>query len=64
MKLQDKYKDFILNKIKVSQAENIVFTLLHDLKNRRGMRQAWEILSEEKQEEVVRHWVELIKEKV
>jgi hypothetical protein len=61
MTLKNKYYDYVLKGKKVSKAERIVFSLLHDFTDRRGLRQAWEQIDEDIQEEMIAEWIRLTK---
>ena len=42
------------------RAKNIVAALLEDLTDRRGLRQAWDSIDEDVQEEIIEEWVEIV----
>jgi len=64
MLLKDEYYDYILKKKVVSQAKNILFDLVHDFTDRRGLRQEWEQIDEDIQEEILNKWLIIIEKRL
>ena len=62
--LIDKYFDHISDGTKVSKEEEIVFGILSDFTDRRGLRQEWEQIDDDIQEEMIETWIEIVKDKL
>ena len=63
-KLIDKYYDHILNGKLVTIEKEIVFAILHDFTDRRGLRQEWEQIEEDIKEEMIQTWIDIVKSKL
>ena len=63
-KLMEKYYDYILDEKSVTIEEEIVFAILHDFTDRRGLRQEWEGIDEEIREEIIETWINIVKSKL
>jgi hypothetical protein len=61
MTIKDKYYDYVLMGKKVSLPEEIIFAIVHDFSDRRGLRQEWEQLGEDKQCEIMDTWIGKVK---
>lgn len=66
MPLKDDYYNFILQgtgpdypPVNEPIERRIVFRLLEDLTDRRGLRQQWEQIDDDIQEEIIQRWIEL-----
>ncbi len=64
MTIKEKYYDHTLNGQSVNLSEEIAFAILHDMKDRRGFRQAWDSVDEDIQCEILNEWVKLAEEKL
>jgi hypothetical protein len=62
--LKEKYYDHILKGAKVSKEEEIVFGILSDFTDRRGLRQEWEQIDDDIQEEMIETWIDIVKNKL
>jgi len=60
-KIFQKYYRHILDGAIVSKEESIVFSILEDFTDRRGLRQAWEEINEDIQEEILKEWIKIVK---
>ena len=60
-KLFKKYYRYILDGDIPAKEEQIVFSILHDFTDRRGLKQAWNQIEEDIQEEIIEDWVKLTK---
>jgi hypothetical protein len=63
-KLIDKYYDYILNGKLVTIEKQIVFAILNDFTDRRGLRQEWENIDEDIKEEMIQTWIDIVKFKL
>jgi hypothetical protein len=62
--LKDRYYNYVLrekSKGEFKQEEIIAFLILQDFTDRRGLRQEWEQIDDDIQNEIIRTWVEIIK---
>lgn len=60
-KFEDEYYDLVLNKVKTeSVAKNIVFKIIEDLTDRRGLEQQFNNFDDDIQEEIVSKWIEIV----
>lgn len=64
--LHDEYYDFVLQGsgpdyplLDVALAKRITYRILQDMRNRRGLRQQWEQIDEDVQEEIIAAWIDL-----
>ena len=62
MSLKDEYHAYILDGKKVSKSKQILFKILHDFTDRRGLRQGWEQIDDDIQEEILETWLKMIEE--
>jgi len=60
-KIFKKYYRYILDGVIPSKEEEIVFSILHDFTDRKGLRQEWEKIDEDTQEEIIEDWIKLTK---
>jgi len=65
--LKDEYYNFILQgsgpdypPITIPLERRIAYQILHDMTDRRGLRQQWEQIDEDIQEEIIARWIELV----
>lgn len=63
MTLKDRYYEYTLNKLGVTTAEAIVFDIVSDLTDRRGLRQEWDNIDDDIQEEIIQKWVNIVEHK-
>jgi len=56
----DKYHDFVLDKKLVTKAEEIVYSLICDLTDRRGLKQEFWAIDADVQEELVDTWIGIV----
>ena len=59
-KYGDSYYDHVLNKKKTEGNLGKVFDIIHDLNDRRGLRQEWEEIDDDIQEEIIEKWLEIL----
>lgn len=64
MTTKDKYYNYILNKQVYSKEEEIVFELVSDFTDRRGLRQEWEEIDQDIQSEIIDKWISIVKAKL
>lgn len=65
MSLYDKYYDYVLHKKpKTTKAEEIVFDIMRDFTDRRGLRQEWEQIDDDIKEEIIEKWITLVNKKL
>jgi hypothetical protein len=64
LKFKEKYYDYVLEDFKVSKEEEIIFSILQDFTNRRGLRQQWEEIDDNIQEEIIENWINIVKNKL
>lgn len=58
-KFEEQYYKHISGEEKAEGAYAIVFDILEDLKDRRGLRQSFEWIDDETQDEIVETWISL-----
>jgi hypothetical protein len=63
MPLKDEYYGYILEKKEVSESKQILFEIVHDFTDRRGLRQSWEG-DNDIQEEILETWLKIIEKVV
>jgi len=66
MSIKEKYYDYVLHRLKdseVTNEEEIVFSILSDMTDRRNLRQAWESIDEDIQCEIIDEWIKIVKRK-
>lgn len=56
----DKYYDHVLDKNKTSGSLGKVFDIITDLTDRRGLRQEWESIDADIQDEIINNWKTII----
>lgn len=64
MKSIDKYYEYILKNKRFSKEEEIVFEIMKDFTDRRGLKQEWSQIDEDIQEEIIQTWIKIIKLKL
>jgi len=64
MSLLEKYYDYILNDVPASKSEEIVFEIMKDFTDRRGLRQEWDNIDDDIQEEIIETWINKIEDKI
>ena len=61
MKLKEEYYDHVLDKVPAdTKAKKILFEIVADFTDRRGLRQEWEQIDEDIQEEILQTWLQII----
>lgn len=55
--IEEKYYDYVLNGIEVSKAEAIVFKIIQDLTDRRGLKQEFNSIDDDIKEEIFNKWI-------
>lgn len=63
----DKYYEFIgeeKNKNEFSISEKIVFEIVKDFTNRRGLRQEWEYIDDDIQKEIIKEWISIVEKNI
>jgi hypothetical protein len=64
-KLQDRYySDYILKENPTTLEEEIVFAIIEDFTDRRGLRQEWECIGNDIKEEILETWISIVKDKL
>jgi len=64
-KYSDKYYSFVLDKgIELTTEEKIVFSIINDFTDRRGLRQEWEQIDNDIQEEIIEEWINIVKKQL
>lgn len=63
MKLQNEYDIYVLDEVKERPptAKRIMFDLIADFTDRRGLRQGWEQIDDDIKEEILSAWLGIIK---
>lgn len=61
MTLKEEYYNHVLKKPANDRNKRILFDLVADFTDRRGLRQEWEQIDEDVQEEIFRTWLRIIK---
>lgn len=56
-KLYEEYYDYILKEKRVSKSKEIVFSIIHDLTDRRGIGNEFEQIDEDIKEELIGTWI-------
>ncbi len=62
MSLKDEYYGYILDKKEVSKPKEILFKIVQDFTDRRGLRQGWESIDNDIQEEILQTWLKIIED--
>lgn len=60
MALKDEYYDYVLHKTPTSPAKTILFDIVSDFTDRRGLRQEWDQIDYPTQEEILETWLGII----
>ena len=60
--LKDKYYNHILEGESCSKEEEIVFKILSDFTNRRGLSGEWDQIDDDIQEEIIETWIDNTRE--
>lgn len=63
-KIFQRYYRYILDGALTSKEEEIVFLILEDLTDRRGLRQSWEQIDDDTQAKILNTWKKIVKEKL
>lgn len=65
-KYSDKYYSLILdkNEEELTLEEKIVFRIISDFTDRRGLRQEWENIDDDIQEEIIETWINIVKKEL
>lgn len=65
-KYSDKYYSLILdkNEEELTLEEKIVFRIIRDFTDRRGLRQEWENIDDDIQEEIIETWINIVKKEL
>lgn len=61
-KHHDAYYDHVLGKQKVTGTIAKVYDIIHDISDRRGLRQEWEQIDGDIQDDIIDAWINIIKE--
>ncbi len=65
MTLKEKYYDYVLDgKNDIPKEEQIVFEILSDFTDRRGLGQEWDNIDDDIQEEIIQEWIDIVKSKM
>lgn len=65
--LREAYYDFVLGDVSVDAvplARRIAYRILADMTDRRGLRQQWEQIDDDIQEEIIAAWIRLAEEEI
>ena len=57
--LEDEYYKHILEGISFGTIKNIVFSLLHDITDRRGFSGQWDQIDDDVREETIQTWIDI-----
>ena len=61
MTIKEKYYEYVAGFKTFTPEEDIVFSIIEDMSDRRGFRQAWDDVDEEIQEEIMETWIKKVK---
>ena len=65
MNLIEKYYKYAGGeKPSITKSEEIIFDIIDDLTDRRGLRQEWEDIDDEVKEEIIKTWIDLVDKKI
>jgi hypothetical protein len=64
MPIKDRYYTYILGKSNPPIEEKIVFSLLRDIVDRRGLKQAWDQIDKKEQDKIINAWIDIVKLKL
>jgi len=59
MKLEDEYYEHILDEVSFGTVKNIVFSIIHDMKDRRGFSGQWDQIDEDIRNEIIQTWLDI-----
>ncbi len=62
--LQKEYYKHILDKKDYGKAKNIVYQILADFTDRRGLRQEWEQIDDDIKEEIIQKWIDIVEKTI
>lgn len=62
LSLNDQYWNWVLDKKAVSPSKTILFHILDDFTDRRGLRHEWEGIDQDIKDEILEVWYKIIKE--
>jgi len=60
-KIFKNYYRYVVDVVIPSKEEQIVFSILNDFTDRRGLKQEWNQIDEDIQEEIIKKWIKLTK---
>jgi len=60
-KIFKNYYQYVVDVVIPSKEEQIVFSILNDFTDRRGLKQEWNQIDEDIQEEIIKKWIKLTK---
>ena len=61
MTLKDEYYDHVLKERPApTKAKRLLFSIVEDFTDRRGLRQEWEKIDDDIQEEILQEWLDMI----
>jgi len=61
-KFDQKYYDFIFKKnVNITKEEKIIFDIVYDLSDRRGLKQEWDNIDDDVKEEIIQKWINIVK---
>ena len=64
MKLMNEYYQYVLKEKSMSPAKSILFDLVHDFTDRRGIRGTWENIDMIVREEILETWLHIIEKHI
>ena len=60
MTLTEEYYTHTLEKIDYGKTKNTVFEIISDFTGRRGLRQSWDDIDVDIQEEIIQSWIDIV----
>jgi len=60
MTLKEEYYEHILENVDYGKIKNTVFKIISDFTGRRGLRQEWEQIDSEIQDEIIQCWIDIV----
>ena len=60
MTLKEEYYEHILNDVDYGKEKNAVFKIISDFSDRRGLRQEWEQIDDDIQNEIIQIWIDIV----
>lgn len=63
MNLLDEYYQYCLEKKSFSKEKEIVFEIMEDFTDRRGLKQEWHEIDDDIKEEIIETWINIVKSK-